>query len=210
MHWLYHTVKYLLVHWGYWAVIAGLLAESAGVPVPGETTLMFASFLARKSTGLHLWLIILCGIAAATAGDNLGFWIGDKLGAALIRWIKKVFHMDDQDIAAAKDLIRHHGAKTIFFARFIFGLRTVAAPLAGVLGMEWRRFVLFNFLGAATWVTCIAVSGYLFATQFQTLLDFFEKASWGLAAALFACGYLFWRRYKKKFAERSQPSQKAA
>lgn len=64
---------------------AGLIGENAGLPLPGETVLVFASFLSHKSTGLHLYLIILVGVAAAITGDNVGFLLGRKLGPALFR-----------------------------------------------------------------------------------------------------------------------------
>lgn len=204
MHWLYHIIRYTLTHWGYWAVLAGLLGENAGVPLPGETVLMFASFLSHKTTGLHLTWVIVAGIGAAIIGDNLGFFLGRKLGSRLIGWMKRLFHLDDTDIGAAKNQIRCHGAATVFWARYIFGLRTVAGPLAGVLGMEWRKFILFNALGAATWVTSVALIGYTFADEFATLLGFFEKASWTMAAGLFVLGYFLWREKKKHFRERHE------
>jgi Uncharacterized membrane-associated protein len=209
MHWLYHTIRYTLVHWGYWAILAGLLGENAGLPLPGETILMFASFLAHKDTRLHLLWVILVGIGAAVMGDNLGFVLGRKLGKRLIRWIQHVFHMDDDDIGAAKDQFKRHGAATVFCARYIFGLRTVAGPLAGVLGMDWKEFAIYNALGGATWVTSMALIGYAFADQFETLLGYFEKASWALAGGLFIFGYFLWRRQKKHFKQR-QAHQPAA
>ena len=202
MHWLDHIARHALVHWGYWAVLGALLGENAGVPLPGESTLMFASFLAHKSGELQLLWVVVAGVGAAIMGDNLGFLLGRKLGFRLIRWMKKVFRLDDEDIAAAKDQIQRHGGLTVFFARYIFGLRTIAGPLAGVLGMEWKRFVFFNALGAATWVTAIALTGYAFANEFSSLLDYVEKASWAIAAGLFALGYYFWRRQKKNFKQR--------
>lgn len=204
MHWIYHIIRYTLTHWGYWAVLAGLLGENAGLPVPGETVLMFASFLSHKNTDLQLMWVIVAGTAAAIMGDNLGFLLGRKLGTRLIRWMKKIFHLDDTDIGAAKNQIRCHGGATVFWARYIFGLRTVAGPLAGVLGMEWKKFILFNALGAATWVTSMAMIGYTFADQFETLLGFFEKASWTMAAGLFVLGYFLWRKKKKHFKERHE------
>jgi len=146
MHWFYHIVQYALANYGYWAVLAGLLCENAGLPVPGETTLMFASFVAHKGPELKLVWVIAVGIGAAIRGDNIGFFVGRRMGRHLIRWIRKIFHLDEDDIGAAKDMIRRHGAATIFWARFIFGLRTVAGPMAGVLGMERKKFVLFNAL----------------------------------------------------------------
>ncbi len=208
MHWIAHTVRYFLVHWGYFAVLAALLAEDAGLPVPGETTLMFASFLAHKHTSLHLPWVIVVGIAAAVMGDNIGFLLGRKFGETLIRWMRTVFHLDNTDVGAAKDLIRRRGASTVFFARFIFGLRTVNGPLAGMLGMEWKKFVIFNALGAAAWVSTIAFAGYMFANEFQTLVEYFEYAGWAMAAGLFTLGYVLWRRHKKHYKE--QREEKAA
>jgi len=107
--------------------------------------------------------------------------------------------LDEQDIAAAKDLIKNHGGKTVFFARFIFGLRTIAGPLAGSLEMEWRRFLKFNFLGAACWVGVMVTVGFAFSNEFNTLLGYIEKASWAIAAGMILMGYLIWRRQKHKY-----------
>ncbi|MGH9740488.1 MAG: DedA family protein [Candidatus Acidiferrales bacterium] len=198
----YHTVRYALVHWGYLAVLAGLLLEHAGLPVPGETTLMFASSLAHKTAELQIQWVILTGIAAAILGDNISFLLGRHWGKTLIRWLKKLLRIDEDDVGAAKDQIRRHGGATIFWARYIFGLRTIAGPLAGTLGMEWKRFVIYNALGALTWVACISIIGYVFAAEFQTLLGFFEKASWSIGATVFLIGYVVWRRKKKHYKER--------
>ncbi|MGE5110878.1 MAG: DedA family protein [Acidobacteriaceae bacterium] len=209
MHWLEETVRQALIHYGYWAVLGALLGENAGLPLPGETALMFASFIAHKTDQLQLIWVIVLGTAGAITGDNLGFLLGRKLGNRLIRWMKKLFHMDDEDIGAAKDQIKRHGGATVFWARYIFGLRTIAGPMAGVLGMDWSRFVKYNAAGAATWVTTMALIGYAFADQFSTLLDYFEKASWIFAGGLFAFGYWMWRRQKKKYKERQNTKNAA-
>lgn len=75
--------------------------------------------------------------------------------------------------------------------------------------MEWKKFLLFNALGAITWVSAIAAVGYAFADEFQTLLGFFEKASWILALAVFSVGYYIWRRKKKRFEEKAQQQNAA-
>jgi membrane protein DedA with SNARE-associated domain len=88
MHWFYHVIRHALVHWGYWAVLAGLIGEDAGLPVPGETILIFASFLSHKHTGLRLQWVIAVGIGACITGDNLGFLLGHRLGSRLLRWAR--------------------------------------------------------------------------------------------------------------------------
>lgn len=201
MQWLCQTVQYLLVHWGYWAVLAGILGENAGLPLPGETVLMLAGFLSNKGTGLHLLWLIVIGIAAAVAGDNIGFFLGRRLGPRLIRRLKKMSLVDDVDVDVTRDQIRRHGAATVFWARYIFGLRMLAGPLAGMLGMEWGRFLLFNTLGAAAWVGTVACLGYAFGGHFNSLLAYSEKASWLTVAVLVAAGYLLWRYKKKRYQE---------
>lgn len=201
MHWLVHVVEEALIRWGYLALAAGLLGESAGLPLPGETVLMLASFLSKKTTHLSIAPLILTGIAAAVIGDNIGFFVGKKLGPRLLGWLKHKFDMED-DIAVATDQIRRHGGATVFWARYIFGLRTVTGPVAGALGMEWKRFLMFNVLGASTWVTTIAMLGFLFGSKFDSLLDYVEKASWAVSGGLVAIGYMIWRREKKQYHER--------
>lgn len=199
MHWFDHAIRHVLSSWGYLALLAGLFGESMGLPLPGETLLMFSSFLTRKQTHLHMHWVIPVAIAAAVMGDNTGYLLGRHFGKTFIRWMKKLLRLDDLDIDAAKDLIARHGGKTIFFSRFIFGLRTIAGPMAGSLGMPWRRFFKFNFLGAGSWVVVMALIGYAFSAEFNTLLDYIEKGSWAVAGALLLFGYLVWRRQKHKY-----------
>lgn len=197
-HWFIDIIRDALLSWGYWGLAGVLLAENAGLPLPGETTLMFSAFLAHKSDDLRLYWVIAAGIGAAVIGDNLGYWAGRHWGPRLLAWLRLKFHLDE-DIAVARDQIHRHGKATIFWARYIFGLRTVAGPVAGALGMPWGEFLLFNALGAACWVSSIASIGYGSGGAFNSLASYFEKASWGIAGAVFAAGYWLWRRQKKRF-----------
>lgn len=198
MHWFIHIIRYALLRWGYWALAAGLIAEDAGLPLPGESALMFSAFLAHKSHDLRLYWVILAGTGAAILGDNLGYWAGRHFGPRLLGWLTRKFNLGE-DIEVARDQIRRHGKATVFWARFIFGLRTVAGPVAVALDMPWRDFLLYNALGAIVWVSVMACIGYGFGGAFNSLASYFEKASWAIAAAVFAVGYILWRRQKRRF-----------
>ena len=80
-----------LTHYGYWAVGPALLLENAGLPVPGETILLLASFLAYSEHRLALPSIILVGIVAPKWADNLGFAIGFYGGRPCLSAIKKPY-----------------------------------------------------------------------------------------------------------------------
>ena len=168
-HHLLAVLGAYLTRYGYWTVAATLLLENAGLPLPGETILLLASFFAYSQHNLHLSYIILVGICAATIGDNLGFVIGHYGGRPLLHRYGRTLRIRDTTIRRGENLVARYGAATIFVARFIAGMRVIAGPLAGVLRMDWRKFAIFNFLGAALWVIVIASVGYLFGRHWYTL-----------------------------------------
>src|SRR2546421_12466175 len=124
-------LRSLLAHYGYGAVAGALLLENAGLPVPGETVLLLASFLAYSEHRLRLPYIILTGICAATVGDNLGFAIGVYGGRPLLERYRKTLRIRPATIARGEDLFQRYGAATIFGSRFLHGMRVIAWPLAG-------------------------------------------------------------------------------
>jgi membrane protein DedA with SNARE-associated domain len=187
-----------LVHYGYWAVAVALLLENAGLPVPGETMLLLASFLAYSEHLLHLPVLILTGIIAATLGDNIGFVIGHRGGRVLLERYQHLLHISSATIRRAERIFERHGSTTIFFARFIFGLRVVAGLLAGVLRMPWKEFALFNFLGATLWVCVICAAGFLFGQHWGSLMTVFRRADALVAVAAIALVLVLWRRHRQK------------
>ena len=183
---------------GYWTLAITLSLENAGIPLPGETMLLFASFLAFQHHGLNLGLIIAVGTLACTLGDNLGYWIGYHGGRPLLHRYQRVFRVSDEKIERGEKLFERFGAATVFFARFVFGMRVIAGPLAGVLRMPWRRFVLFNFLGASLWVTVISCVGYFFGRHWQRLLEIVGRANLVVFALAVVVVWLLWRSYQKR------------
>ena len=118
----------------------------------------------------------------------------------MLRWFKDTLHKGE-DVAVATDQIKRHGGATVFWARYVFGLRTIAGPVAGALGMNWKRFLVFNALGGVSWVTVMALIGSLFGNEFHSLFDYIEKAGWAISGGIFAIGYFVWRRKKMHFHE---------
>ncbi len=168
-HSILDLLRNAVVHYGYWAVGAALLIENAGIPVPGETILLLASFLAYSEHDLRLSWIIVVATLAATLGDNLGFALGYHGGRPLLARYQAFFRIRDTTVERGEGLFARYGAVTIFFARFVFGMRIIAGPMAGVLRMPWRKFMVFNFLGAGLWVTVISSAGYLFGRHWDRL-----------------------------------------
>jgi len=185
------------ISYGYWALALTLLLENAGVPLPGETMLLFASFLAFGHDELDLVPIILVGTAACTLGDNIGYWIGNRGGRPLLHRYQRFFHLSEDRIRRGEELFESFGPATVFFARFVFGMRVLAGPLAGVLRMPWRRFVLFNFLGAALWVSVISCAGYVFGQHWERLVEIVSRANAIVFAVAVILVLAIWWRYRR-------------
>jgi len=185
---------------GYWTLAITLLLENAGIPLPGETVLLFASFLAYQNHELNLDLIILVGTAACSVGDNLGYLVGYHGGRPLLRRYQRFFRVSEEKIARGEKMFERFGPATVFAARFVFGMRIIAGPMAGVLRMHWLRFVLFNFLGAATWVTVISCVGYFFGQHWQRLLRVVGRANVAIFLVAVVIAVYAWRRYRERGA----------
>src|ERR1700681_5030215 len=196
------SLRTFIASYGYWAVAVALLCESAGVPVPGEITLLLASFLAFSEHHLHLGWIIVVGTIAASLGGELGYAVGIYGGRVLLDRYQSVFRISSSALQRGEHLFARFGAAAIFFARFIFGMRVFAGPLAGVLRMRWETFAVFNFLGAAVWVTLIAGAGFLFGQHWRTLLQVMQRFNFAVGIAAAAVILILWWRYRRGGATR--------
>ncbi|HWW16705.1 MAG TPA: DedA family protein [Candidatus Dormibacteraeota bacterium] len=197
-HHILDLLRGALVHYGYWAVAALLLLESAGLPLPGETILVLASFLAFSEHELRLPWIIVVGTLASTAGGELGFALGRHGGRPLIERYRHVFRVRAESLERGERLFEKYGAATIFLARFLFGMRVLASLLAGALRMPWRKFFLFNFLGAAVWVTTICVSGYFFGGHWGRLARDLRRFDLAVLIAVVVAGLVWWWWSRRK------------
>jgi membrane protein DedA with SNARE-associated domain len=194
----FHSLRAFVAAYGYWAVALALLGESAGIPLPGEITLLVASFLAFSEHRLHLGWIIVVATCATTLGGELGYVVGYYGGRPLLDRYKNFFRISRRTLARGEKIFAGYGAAATFFARFIFGMRVFAGPLAGVLRMRWDVFTLFNFLGAAVWVTFIAGAGYLFGRHWRTLLHVMQRFNIAAAVIAVVVIFFFWRRYRRE------------
>ena len=197
-HSILDLLRSAVVHYGYWAVAGALLLENAGIPLPGETILLLASFLAYSEHDLQLSWIIVVATAVTTLGGSLGFALGYHGGRPLLERYRRLFRIQDQTLARGKRLFERYGSVTIFFARFVFGMRILAGPMAGVLRMPWRKFLIFNFLGAAVWVTAISSVGYLFGRHWGRLERALKRFDIGVVIVVLLIAAFWWWRNRSQ------------
>jgi len=183
-----------IVDYGYWAVGVALLLENAGIPMPGETMLLLASFMAYSQHDLKLSWIIVVATLAATLGDNLGFALGYFGGRPLLARYQSLFRLKQSTLDRGEQLFARYGPATIFFARFVFGMRIIAGPMAGVLRMAWKRFLIFNFLGAVLWVSVIASLGYFFGRHWDRMENALKRFDIAIVIVVVIAILVWWLR----------------
>lgn len=170
----------LFAEYGYAVVFFGVLLENTGLPVPGETVLLAGGAMAQFGR-LSLEWVIATAIAGAILGDNLGFFIGRHGGRVLAERYGSRFGLSDRRLAEFDRFFARYGARTVFIARFITGLRVVGAVLAGASGLRWATFLFYNATGAIVWSIAVAIAGYLLAYSWDTL----ERLVGGFGLAAF-------------------------
>jgi membrane protein DedA with SNARE-associated domain len=198
------NISQLIGTYGYWALFGLVAAESLGVPLPGETALIIAGTYAGTTHQLSPWLIFLVASAAAIVGDNIGFWIGDKGGYALARRYGPKVRLDERKLKIARYLFDRHGAKVVFFGRFVSVLRTYAAFLAGTSQMRWRRFLPANAAGGIVWAGIYTLASYLAGNALQRVSGTITWVLAGATLVAIVAAVLLVRRQASRLAARAE------
>src|SRR5438132_1011247 len=165
------TFEALADQYGYAALFIGVLLENAGLPIPGETAVLVSGFLASPAGGAHfniVWVIAIT-LVAAVIGDNIGFWLGHRWARPRLQQGRGFLFLTPKALQLAEGYFERYGVWTIFFARFITGLRVVGALAAGTAGMEWPRFLVANATGALAWAATMSLLGYFCGHSWELL-----------------------------------------
>ncbi len=146
---------------GYPGLFSAVFLES-GVPfgffLPGASMLFTAGLLASQGI-FNVWILIPLLTIAAILGDNVGYWFGAKVGVRLFEWQNsKFFHKEH--LERARIFYERHGVLAIVLARFVPIVRTFTPIVAGIVGMNYRTFIVYNIAGALAWGSGVTFLGY--------------------------------------------------
>jgi membrane protein DedA with SNARE-associated domain len=150
----------LIGHWGYIAIFVVVVLGNVGLPLPEETVLAVAGYLVWRGE-LNLGAVLVVGVVSAVTGDNLGYWLGRRYGRkALPRYARWVLGHPER-LQSMEAFVERRGPFAVFVARFIPGIRFMAGPLAGGLGLRFLPFLTANVLGALVYVPVAVAGGYV-------------------------------------------------
>ena len=196
-----HHLTRLLQSYTYPMVLALVLLESLGIPLPGEIALVTAAAYASHGH-ISIYVVIVLAALGAIIGGVLGYLIGIKGGLPLVAHYGGYVGVRRSHIARAHAFFEKNGAKTILFGRFIALLRTWAAIVAGAACMSFPKFVTYNTLGSIVWAIVFGWLGFYFGRDLPLLESYISRASFGLLIAL-AMGiavFVGWKRRQRSTA----------
>jgi undecaprenyl-diphosphatase len=177
---------------GYPVLFGLVMVESMGIPVPGETAII-VSGLAASNGKLSIELVIVIAAAAAIIGDNIGFEIGRRGGRALLEKPGRFERQRRQMLEIGDPFFAKHGAKAVFFGRWLAGLRVWAAWLAGASEMPWRTFFVWNAAGGIGWATSVGLLAYLGGSAVEGIIAKVGLYG-GIAVGVVLVGLVIWHR----------------
>ena len=149
----------LIGHWGYIAIFVVVILGNLGVPLPEETILVLAGYLVWRGD-LRLSAVIVVGLISAVTGDTVGYWLGRRFGRATLRRYARWVLGHPERLQTMEAFVARRGPFAVFVARFIPGIRFMAGPLAGGLGLRLGPFLAANVLGALVFVPVMVAAGY--------------------------------------------------
>lgn len=182
-HWL-TTIPPIAVY-----LVVGLVVgiESLGIPLPGEIVLVGASVLSsRHDLAVSPFGVALAGVLGAVIGDSIGYAIGRRYGTSLFNWLGRRFPrtVNPDLVAYAEHIFARYGVLAVFGGRFVALLRIFAGPLAGSLGLPYRKFLIANICGAIAWAGGTTYLVYFLGTAAESALSKFSYVALAVAVVL--------------------------
>ncbi len=154
------SLQEVIGRWGYLVIFAAMLLENAGVPLPGETVTLLGGY-AAGSGQLNVLGVMGAAAGGAVLGDNIGYWVGRRLGWGLILKVGRWLGQSPAQLEKLREQFLRHAGKSVLLGRFVAVLRVVAGPMAGAVGMPYPKFLLSNLVGATLWATTMVSLAWL-------------------------------------------------
>jgi membrane-associated protein len=157
----------------FYAIAGGLaFAEAAilvGMVLPGETALLVAGvFCNAKYGSLNLGVMMVIAVVCAVGGDSVGYEFGKKFGPSL-RGSRLGNWVGERRWSAVDAFIHRHGGKAVLLGRMTALMRALMPSMAGMSGMRYRTFLLWNAVGGVVWAPGCVLLGYAFASALNVI-----------------------------------------
>lgn len=184
---------------GYWGIAIGMAIESANIPLPSELILPFGGYLV--STGqLTFWGAVMAGTVGGTVGSIASYYLGLKGGRPLILRYGRYVGINSGRLAMADHWFERYGEATVFFTRLMPIIRTFISLPAGITGMNFKRFVIYTFLGSLPWSILLTYVGVKLGENWTAIKPWFHRLDVVVAVGIvLGIVYLMFRKRSSRW-----------
>ncbi len=174
----------LVARWGPLLVLATVLLEQGGLPLPAAPVLIVAGAISDNEL-LRPEKILMVAMIACLAADHFWFGVGRRYGRRVLATLCRLSMSPDACVSRADDLFARHGAPLLLVAKFIPGVAAVSIPSAAAMGLRYRRFLIFDTAGAFLWAGTYIGIGMIFSREVHRALDWLGVVGGWSAAIVF-------------------------
>jgi membrane protein DedA with SNARE-associated domain/rhodanese-related sulfurtransferase len=187
------------VKYGYFILFLWVLAEQLGVPVPSAPLLITTGTLTATHR-LNLVLSIVVVVLACLASDTIWYYMGKRYGGAVVRLLCRLSMESNTCVKKTEGYFFRNGERALLLAKFIPGLGTVAAPIAGQTGMALRLFLAYDAAGSLLWAMAFILGGRFFGDFLKHHPNIFPSVSHtaGVLFVLLLIGFLIYRFFRQR------------
>lgn len=171
--------------------------ESANIPLPSEVILPFGGYLVYTGR-LDFWATVMAGTVGGTIGSIGSYYLGSKGGRPFIERYGRYVGINAHKLSIADRWFERYGEATVFFTRLMPVIRTFISLPAGIARMNFKRFVIYTFLGSLPWSILLVYAGYALGQNWQAIKPWFHSIDLLMAVAL-AGALIYWAWRKMKY-----------
>ena len=189
-----------LGHWSYVVIFLVAALECAafvGLLVPGESLMLATGFFAQQGL-LDLDAVIVVGTLGAIVGDNIGYQLGCRLGREWLLRHGARFGLKPERLDKAEAFFARHGAKAVFFGRFVGFARALVPFVAGASRMRYRQFIVYNAIGAVLWTLGCVLLGYFLGASWQVAEQWISRTGLIIGGLLAVAIIGIWIRRRRR------------
>ncbi len=168
--------------------------------IEGPVATLIAAMLASLGA-FNVFVVLVLSIAGDIIGDVAFYSLGYKYGLGFVRHIGKYIGITEKLVLRMEKYFTHHGGKTIFAVKSTTGLCWATFTAAGIVKMDFKKFVKYSFLGGVVWSGFLVAMGYFYGYLWREIKDSIQWIGWaaiGLAAVSFIVVTLYKKRQSKK------------
>jgi membrane protein DedA with SNARE-associated domain len=159
-----------LSHYGYWLMLPLMILE-------GPVVTIISAMLARLGA-FNIFIVFVLSVVGDMIGDIILYGLGYKYGMGFVRKVGKYLGITEKLVLKMEEYFKKHGGKTIFTVKSTTGLCFATFTAAGIVRMDFKKFVKYSFLGGLAWSGFLVILGYFYGYMWATLKYYITWVGW--------------------------------